>query len=263
MRKFIVCTGTLLVILANFLVFAKKKDLAPDPVMPEVTARGRMLYEYDQAAWHASDALQPANPPKESLGRYIAKKTDAGWTVGFGHLNDTRDKFLVAYEAAQGATLQDFTVKKLEPPREDTSFYLVAARAIDTALHDFRGEKRPYNVAVLHAPSDQLYVYILPAQTQNGVYPLGGDARYLVSPDGNAIIEKRQLHKSIIENRGDIPKGTTSEGGVHTHVLSNVPEDTDVFYVLSRKPSEPEYVAGRDQSLYEISVDGSIRKVKK
>jgi hypothetical protein len=262
MRSRIVPAGILLLVLANLLVFAKKKDPEPDPAMAEITARGRMLFEYDQAAWHASDALQPANPPKESLGRYIAKKTDAGWTVGFGHLNDTRDKFLVAYEAAQGATLQDFTVSKLDPPREDTSFYLVAARAIDTALRDFQGQKRLYNAAVLPAPSNQLYVYIVPAQTQNGIYPLGGDARYLISPDGSTIVEKRQLHKSIIENRGDIPKGTTSAGGVHTHVLSNVPEDTDVFYVLTRKPSEPEYVGGRDKSVYEIRVDGSIRKVK-
>src|SRR5882762_1515983 len=80
----------------------------------------------------------------------------------------------------------------------------------------------------------------------------GGDARYLISPDGKTIVEKRQLHKSIIENRGDIRKDTTSVGGFHTHVLSNVPEDTDVFYVLTRKPSEPEYVGGRDKSVYEI-----------
>lgn len=29
-----------------------------NPVMVDVTARGRALYEYDQAAWHATDAVQ-------------------------------------------------------------------------------------------------------------------------------------------------------------------------------------------------------------
>ncbi len=154
-------------------------------------------------------------------------------------------------------------MKKLDPPREDAAFYLAAARAIDTALRDFQGEKRPYNAAVLPAPSNHLYVYIFPAQTQDGLYPLGGAARYLASPDGNTIVEKRQLHKTIIENRGDIPKGTTPAGSVHTHILSDVPEDTDVFYVLTRKPAQPEYVAGRDKSMYEIGIDGTIRKVKK
>jgi hypothetical protein len=168
----------------------------------------------------------------------------------------------VAYEATQGATLQKFTVKKLEPPQEYTSFYLAAAKAIDTSLRDFQGQKRPYNVAVLPAPSNQLYVYVVPAQTENGVYPLGGDARYLISSDGNSIVEKRQLHKSIIESRGDLPKDTTPAAGIHTHVLSDVPEDTDVFYVLTRQPSVPEYIGTLKKKLFIISTDGTIREGK-
>jgi hypothetical protein len=262
MRNRIVPVGILLLVIANPLVFAKKRDPQPDPAMAEITARGRMLFECDQAAWHATDAVQATNPAKESVGRYVARKSDTGWVVAFGHLNDTRDKFLVAYEATQGVTLQEFTVKKVEPPREDASFYLFAARAIDTALHDFRGEKRPYNVAVLPAPPDRLYVYVLPAQTENGVYPLGGDARYLVSTNGNTIVEKRQMHKTILENRGELPKGTTPAAGFHTHVLSDVPEDSDVFYVLTRKPPQPEYIGTRSKKLYTIQTDGTILEGK-
>lgn len=111
------------------------------------------------------------HPPDESVGRYLAFKSDKGWTVVFGHLNEQRDRFLIGYEATQGATLQEFAVKKFDPPNEDVNFYLAAARAFDTALHDFRGEKRPYNVAVIPAPSNQLYVYVVPAQTKAGIYP--------------------------------------------------------------------------------------------
>lgn len=196
---------------------AKKKP-APDPVFSEVTARGHALYEYDEAAWHATDAVRAQNPPSELVGRYIAQKSASGWAVAFGHLNDTRDKFLIGYEALQGTTLQTFSVKRLDPPKEDTSFYLRAARAIDAALHDFQGESRPYNVAVLPASNDQLYVYVLPAQTKTGIYPIGGDARYLVAVDGGTIVEKRQMHRSIIENDpASLPKGATPTGGYHTH----------------------------------------------
>ena len=238
------------------------KNKSGDPVMPDVTARGRALYEYDQAAWHASDALQATHPPTQSLGRYVAHKSGAVWEVTFGHLNEERDKFLVAYQAIQGATFQEFTVAKVDLPQEDTSFCLVGARAIDAALHDFQGQKRPYNAAVLPAPANQLYVYVVPAQTENGVYPLGGDVRYLVSADGNTILEKRQLHISIIENRANLPKGATITMGYHTHVLSDVPEDTDVFYVLSRKPSIPEAIGTRNKKLYEITPDGTIYEGK-
>jgi hypothetical protein len=53
----------------------------------------------DQAAWHATDAVQATHPPAQSLGRYIARKSDTGWTVAFGHLNDRHDEFLIGYEA--------------------------------------------------------------------------------------------------------------------------------------------------------------------
>jgi len=206
---------TIIVLLVAAAAFAGNDKSPSDPALAEITARGRMLYEYDQTAWHSTDAMKATNPPKESLGRHLAKKSDSGWIVGFGHFNEAHDKVVVTCEATQSANPQDFTVRKIDPPRGDTSFYLYAARAVDTALHDFLGEQRPYNVAVLPAPSNQLYVYVFPAQTRDGVYPLGGDARYLVSPDGNTIIEKRQLHKSILENRGDVPKGSTRAAGYH------------------------------------------------
>jgi hypothetical protein len=145
---------------------------------------------------------------------------------------------------------------------QDTGFFLAAAKALETALHDFRGPDRPYNAAVLPAPLGQLYVYMVPAQTENGVYPLGADVRYLISSDGGAIVEKRQLHKGIIPNGGPIPAGATQVGGVHSHVLSNVPEDTDVFHVLTRKPSMPETIVTQI-AIYEVSVDGSIKIVQR
>jgi hypothetical protein len=251
------------VLLLTTVLFAGKKKSETDPIMADVTARGRALFEYDEAAWHASDAVQATHPATNSLGRYIAHKSESGWTVAFGHLNEQRDKFIVGYEATQGTAPNEFTVRKLDPPGEDTSFYLSAAKAIETALHDFRGEQRPYNVAVLPAPSGQLFVYVLPAQTKAGVYPLGGDVRYLIRADGGTIAEKRQLHKGIIELSPDsLPKGATPAGGYHTHVLSDVPEDTDVFHVLTRKPPQPEMIRTRSRKLYKISVDGTIREGK-
>lgn len=127
-----------LVFLLASVSLAGKKKPDPDPVMPDVTARGRALCEYDQAAWQATDAVQALHPPAQSVGRYIVLKSDTGWTVAFGHLNDHRDRFIIGYEATQGATLQEFAVKKLDPPTEDTSFYLAAAKAIDTGRYRTR-----------------------------------------------------------------------------------------------------------------------------
>jgi hypothetical protein len=217
-----------------------------------------MLAEYDVAAWHSTDAVLALKPQKGSFARYIAsRKTDMRWSVAYGRFSDAHDRFLIAFEATQGASPEDFAVEKYDPPREDTGFYFNAAKAIETALRDFQGQNRPYNISVLPAESNQMYVYVVPAQTTVGIYPLGGDVRYLVSSDGSMIIEKRQLHNAILEMRPASAGPNTIVAGNHSHVLSDVPEDTDIFYVLSRKPLVPEYVGTKNHT-YVIRVDGTI-----
>lgn len=222
-----------------------------------VTERGRALAAYDQAAWHATDALQMANPRTAQGQYYLARFENERWTVVFGYLNPDKTKFLITYEAAQGNKPQAFSVAHDDPPKEDTVFYLFAARALEIALADFGHPSRPYNAAVLPAADSQLYVYLYPAQLKPGIYPLGADVRYLISADGQKILEKRQLHKSIIEP-GPIPPNAKKASGYHTHILSDTPEDTDVLYVLQQDPHLPEMIT-TPHFVYEITADGSIR----
>ena len=108
-----------------------KEDLAA------ITERGRDLAGYDTAAWHASDAVQAKQPKEGSVVRYIARKIDKRWVVAFGRLDEKGEKFLIAYEATQGNKPEVFDVKEMTPPKEDTGFFLSAAKAIDTSLKDF------------------------------------------------------------------------------------------------------------------------------
>ena len=101
-----------------------------------------------------------------------------------------------------------------------------------------------------------MYVYLYPAQVKAGVYPLGADVRYRVSRDGAKILEKRQMHKTIIESIPASAPGTLA-GGYHTHVLSNLPEDTDVLLVLTRRPRVPEMVDAGTH-MFTIDVNGKI-----
>lgn len=241
---------------------AKKKEQTPDPAWAGIAARGRMLAEYDVVAWHASDAVRAMNPTKGSTNSFIARKTEQGWVVVFGRLNAAQDKYLILYQATQGATPQEFNVAENVPYQEDAGYFLFAGRAIEISRKNFHPQNRPYNMAVLPAESNQMYVYIYPAQTRKGIYPLGGDVRFLISPDGTTVLETRPLHKTILEiDSSKIPSGAKQEGGFHIHVLSDVPEDTDVFYVLTRKPSGPEFI-GAGKHVYKIEVDGTIGLVK-
>jgi hypothetical protein len=253
------------VVLIAFATPPEPKKPPTKEEMAAITERGRNLAGYDAAAWHASDALQAKDIKPGSVVRYIARKTDRGWTVAFGRLDE--GKFLIAYEAVQGKDPDKFDIKESDPPKEDTGFFRSAARAIDVALKEFiehfEGQKRPYNVAVLPAEKGQLWVYLVPAPTKSNVWPLGGDVRYLMSPDGTKIQAKRQLHRSVIEN--EPPKDGDQQqvaGGIHTHVLDETPEDTDVFHVLSRKPSVPEMILTK-QFVFQVEPDGGIKYLGK
>ena len=249
--------------LAGLAVAGQVGGGGAEPTSEELAAiseRGRALAAYDQAAWHATDAVQMANPRTAQGQHYLARLESGRWTVAFGALNAAKSAFLIHYQAvAQGERPGEFEVKRDDPPREDSGFYLIAARALELALADFGGVGRPYNTAVLPAEEGRLYVYLYPAPVKAEVYPLGGDVRYLVSADGGKILEKRQLHKTIIESGP--AKGKKVAAGFHTHVLSEVPEDTDVLHVLEQNPPVPEMVRTA-HFVYEIGVDGAIR-VKK
>jgi hypothetical protein len=239
-----------------------RKEPPTEKELVAITERGRDLAGYEAAAWHASDAVQAKEPKEGSIVRYIARKTDKGWVVAFGRLDGKQQKFLIAYEATQGDKLDVFDVKELNPPKEDSGFFLGAARAIDIALKDFvehfDGEKRPYNVAVLPAEKGQIWVYLFPAPTKPNMWPLGGDFRYLISADGSTVVSKRQLHKAVIEGEPPKAKDNQQVAGMHTHVLDDAPEDTDVFHVLTRKPSVPEMVITK-LFVFIVDVDGSIK----
>ncbi len=251
------CLSRLLAALA-LLISAVVANALQKPTSAElaaITDRGGLLAEYDAAAWHATDSVLGAHPKEGASKRYIARKTEAGWVVDFGRLSTAGDKFLVVSEAVQAG--EQYTVKSFDPEREDTGWNLAAAKGIETAARDFHGADRLYNVAVLPAEGGGLYVYLYPAQVKEGVYPVGADARYRISPDGMNIVEKRQMHKGIIEYASGSAVGNQEAGGYHTHVLSDVPEDTDVLLVLTRRPRVPEFV-GAGQYMYTIGVDGKI-----
>ena len=240
---------------------SKPESKAPsDSELKAVSARGRMLADYDAAAWHATDAVEALKPDHAAAPVYIAHQFHGKWEVVFGRLS--ADSFTIVYRTTQDADAGKFTAKKENPPVEDRGFYFQAAKAIETTTKDLGRRERPYNKYVLPTEDGRLYVYFLPAQTRQDVYPLGGDLRYTVTLDGSTIVEKRQMHTSIIEKKESAPEGSTLAGGYHTHVLNNDIEDSDVFHVLTRTPSIPEIVGTPDKHVYEIETDGTIKREK-
>ena len=62
-------------------------------------------------------------PKPGSVAGYIARKTDKGWVVAFGRLDEEKAKYLIAYEASQGDSPDEFAVRVFDPPKADTGFF--------------------------------------------------------------------------------------------------------------------------------------------
>ena len=85
-----------------------------------ITARGRALAAYDELAWHATDAVQAYKPKDSEAGMYVGVQTEHGLVVGFGHLNDARTSFLLAYESVPTTPASKPQVLHHEPALAET-----------------------------------------------------------------------------------------------------------------------------------------------
>ena len=238
---------------------AQTGDAIMDTVLAGITARGRELAAYDVAAWHATDAVQALPGERLPVNAFVARQDSSGrWVVSFGRLAEARDTFYRAYEAVQGDTPEQFNVKVHSPPEAMTGHERAAAAALRLGISAFGPVQRPYNGYVFPAPGGDWWVYLLPAQTEWGVFPHGSDVRYRVSADGASILETRPMHRTLMNRQ--LPDSATL--GMHTAVVDTLPEDSDVFLVLSRVPHKPEYVVS-DCCIYAVQLDGRIVMMKR
>ena len=236
------------------------RDESLRPELDAITARGSLLADYDRAAWHATDAVLALRPDENLVRGYLARRrADGLWEVVFGRLAQGNNEFLIAYRAVQrGAGDTSYSATALSPRESDSDWYARAARALDVARGAFGAARRPYNAMVVPAgDAGDLFVYIVPAPTRPGEFPLGGDVRYRVSSDGRRLVDQRRLHNAVLEYPHPAKAGAAPVSGYHTAILDDRPEDTDVFHVLSREPKLPEYVVSKSY-YFRVDADGRI-----
>ncbi|MES2124106.1 MAG: hypothetical protein V4503_05400 [Gemmatimonadota bacterium] len=238
---------------------AQSPAVPPDTAaLRTITARGRILAAYDQAAWHGTDAVMARLPNPAGIEGFLATQDAGGkWHVLFGRLDATAETLLVAARADQATRPDSFLVTLSPNPVAGTDAERRAFLALKTAGTDLASAPPPfrgtYNSYALPAPDGSWLVFFLPGQTQPDLYPHGGDFRYEVSVDGRRILSKFQMHRSVLMSR--VPAEAVA--GAHTVITADLPQESDVFLVLSRSPRKPELIA-TDHYNFEIHEDGTI-----
>lgn len=230
------------------------------PMLDQISMRGRDLFEYEKVSIVGTDALlAKIKPPPDKFDYYVAARSSDGWRLYFGKLNTSKSEFAIWYEVnLTGGAPQ---VSLYDQPKVDTGGICARARAVAVCLPLSRRTGATMNYAVLPESADKYFVYVYPGTNKPGTYLLGGDVRYLVSGTDGKILVTKQLHRGVTEYPSqDLPKGSEPVSGMHSAIMDDVPEDTDVLHVLLRRPQLPEYVL-TEHWLYQVNEDGSIRFV--
>ncbi len=234
-------------------LYSEAQETPPDPAtLSEITERGRSLVAYDIVAWNATDAVKKLSPDNSALSHYVILKEGETLKAYFGNLE--KDYFEIYYVATADKNLKIKNVEKQRPVLKNQGIIFSLIRALETAKNDFKENERPYNVSVFRFSGEEMYVYFVPAPLRPNQWPLGKDVRYKISSDGKKILEKTMLHKDLIELPPP-PKGV--KAGYHTIVLTDLPTETDVMYVMERKPKVEEFVLSK-KFAFNILPDGKI-----
>ncbi|MBP9093174.1 hypothetical protein KBI23_19280 [bacterium] len=231
--------------------------------LSQITKRGKDLYGYDKACSVATDALLVQVKNAASFKLFVAFPEHDLWHVAFGSMSDDGESFLIAYEATLKPN-KPVEIKSYDIFKLDKGEFFKRAQAIDVCKTKMKSTGPLMNYAAIPNEGDQntYWVYQFPGTTEPGVYLLGGDVRYLVSKSDHKILETRQMHQSVLTwpKRGGLPNDAHLQGGCHSAIMADLPEDTDVFHVLLRQPQLPEYIATANW-IFCVEVDGSIRLV--
>lgn len=232
--RFIAFLSTALIATTAFAEITEAEKVAN----AEAMELGKLIYRYDQAAWHSPDALMAAIN--------VADYPDLrGWVVE-PHADDT---LLVTYfgqrdgprHAILRYVVRGSTVVEggLVPKNADSNLSALANRLIDArdAANQRFGEERlglctegnPNRVILPPDKDGLIRAYIMSASKTAGVFPLGGHYRFTVTPNGKVQSWRPYLKSCLAVDyrpQSDVPKPAFF---VVSHLLDAQPTEIHYF----------------------------------
>ncbi|RYD67314.1 MAG: hypothetical protein EOP58_03485 [Sphingomonadales bacterium] len=218
--------------------------------------RAHLMYWYDQAAWHGTDAML-ANG-KEVAGRI------GGWIVDgpaeqpllifYSKGTDPAPVYIARFRdgrLVEGRAARDDERSLITPARKRLIDAVGVARDALQEARLGRCSDKPYNTIVL--PPDveggPVRVYFMTPQTATDTIPFGG--HYLIEVDsagGAAPI--RKFTTSCISVPTKQPDEAKSLGLVITHLLDPVPTEIHGFSAMAARV--PVFVGTRDKRIWGV-----------
>lgn len=196
--------------------------------------RGRLIYAYDQAAWHSTDRMMKdiKDPFKAGVRGWVITPNGANLDVTyFGELDGEGRRPAIYIATMNG---QKVIAKRI--PKKDAPEYLSGTQLPMAAALEFSrsqkfatcGEASPNSVVLPPASDGSIDVYILSSQTKAGVYPFGGHSLMTIRADKKAIFRRKFTNSCL--DLPEPPKNAVAMGV--GHVMDSTPTEIHVWISL-------------------------------
>ena len=253
-------------LLTNPTVFAEPEaEPYTNAQIMNIENRGHEIADYDRVATVATDVLLGMKPNPEQLGLYVAEKVNDVWMVSFGKYSDFNGfmpTYIFSCPSDKPNEMKLLTYEEVEKILDDyPSEVPEFTAAIDTAVEATKPDMTfpTYNPSVFRELDQTITVYLLPGNDDTQTILLGGDFKIKLTSNGKKVINKEKLHASYIRFPVERPKDAVMS--LHTHPLSDLPNETDIAMILLHPVLAPHAIVGNWYTST-IDKDGKIQ-VKK
>lgn len=201
--------------------------------------RGRDMYLYDQAAWHATDALveEVDTAAIENPRGYIVVPRDGDAMLDTLFLQEV-DGQLVSFAryTMDGSTVVSGEADIAAPvPLSPLAQRMAAVRgpaigAMADAQYGLCSETPPNTLTLPPEADGSIAFYLLTSTVAEDTYPLGGHYRALVAPDGTVATTKRFMNScfDLPLRAPNAPEGSVGRPGIQ-FIHGDVPSEIHVF----------------------------------
>ncbi|WP_426264785.1 hypothetical protein [Sphingomonas sp. PWP1-2] len=218
---------------------------------------GRLLYLFDRAAWTSTDAVT-ATVPKDQLtgvGGYVVELADPQTlrVTYYRGAGDAARAFFVADVRAGQVVRKELLATPVALSADQAILArartVAAARAVERAYKPCTAF--PFNTVVLPSRNGgPIAVYLLSAMPDATTYPMGGNYRIVVAPDGTVVSSRPYTVSCLNLAVPKLPAGAKPVGVTVTHLLDPVPTEIHVFASYSLKM--PVFVATSDKQVWVV-----------
>jgi hypothetical protein len=266
--------SALAMLIAASPALAQKMSPADQVAVQLALSRGQLLFAFDQAAWHATDALRADAKTQgrldalvSQLGGWIVRQIDPKTLeVSFfdkssedpkllyaARLSDSGTKLLSHGFLAEGAKVPDALTLRMISARR-SALNAIAGQSL------LRCASGPYNFTVLppEMPDGPIPVYILTPQSDLTHVPFGGHSRLMVTADGKA----GPIH-AFTKTCMEVPNHSSKDAPaalVATQLLDPIPTEIAVFTMFAA--GLPLYIGTPDGRLWSLRASDGVATIR-